>query len=115
MLYSFLIAILNFVLIEIFASAYYFLYFIALLVYIYFFNFKINIYQITSIVLCFFVAFYYLDQYIFEFFLYFEIYNYYIHIDKELIAVLTTTHIILLKYVSYYFDLKKMGYNLIKN
>lgn len=114
MLYSFLIAISNFILIEIFATTYYFLYFIALLISLYIFNFKIKTYQVVLFILCLYIAFNFLEEYIFEFFLYFNIFNYYIYLEQQTAIVLSAIHIILLKYVSYYFDLKKMGYNLVK-
>jgi hypothetical protein len=107
--------ILNLLLIEIFALAYYPLYFILLALFLYFFSNKIELYKITIILSLLCVSGYFFESYIFELFLQFNIYNYYVHVDMAVFIILSLLHIVLLKFVSYYFDLKKMGYNLVKN
>lgn len=114
MLFSLIIVFLNFTLIEIFACEYYFLYFLMLLFYIYFLNSKVNVYRDFSVVILVYSAMNIFDDTMFELFLKLEIYKYYIFVEDEVIFLLSFVHIFLLKYLSYYFDLKKLGYNLIK-
>jgi len=114
-MYVFLIVTFNFLLIEIFAASYYFIYFVFLVLYIFFFNTNTNYYIVTTVLALVTATIYFLQNYIFEFFLYFGIFKYYIYVEIEIFVALSIIHIVLLKYVSYYFDLKKMGYNLIKN
>ena len=112
--YNFFAAVLNFLLMEIFASSNYIIYFLFFIAYLYFFNKKIKLYKVVLYVVLIYMSIILFNENIFEFFLYLEIYKYYIYIDANTGYILSFIHMVLLGYVSYYFDLKKMGYNLIK-
>jgi len=111
---TFFIVLGSFILIEIFAAQYYFIYFIAFTIYLYFFNSEFNTLMVFLWTLLFYLFFYFFDECIFEFFLSFEVYNYYIYIENKTMYLLSLWHLILLKSSSYYFDLKKLRYNLVK-
>lgn len=114
MLSYFGISVGNYLLIEVFATQNYFFYFIALFLYLYIFNFKINILKVFIIIVVIYLSFKLFDDLLFELFLETNIIRYFIYIEEEIILILSVLHMFLLKYIPYYFDLKKLGYNLVK-
>jgi len=114
MVYAIYVALFNLILIEIFAYKYYYLYFFSLFLFLYMFKNKSNVYQILLALLLVVLTVYLLDEHLFELFLRFDIYRYYIYVESDIIIILSVLHLVLLKYVAYYLDLKNLGYNLTK-
>ncbi len=109
--YSFLAVVFNFILIQIFASTYYIVYFLALLIYIYVFSFKGNIRYAIIIMISFFAFRYYFDEDIYDFFIWIDYGFNFIYIDDVLLYTLSFLHLLFLFFLSSYENLKKMSYN----
>lgn len=111
MLISFIVVLLNFFLIQIFASTFYVIYFLALLSYIYLFSFKSNILYLSIIMVCAFYLKYYFDENIYDFYIWTDIGFKFFYVDDTLVYTLSFLHLLFLLLVSYNKNLKKMSYN----
>ncbi len=111
MFIAIVVVLFNFILIQIFASTYYGIYFLALLLYLYFFSFKSNILYIIIITMCVFFFKYYFDEDIYDIYIWIDSSIKFFYIDEILLFTLTFLHILFLFLVSSYENLKKMSYN----
>ena len=111
MFIAFMVVLVNFFLIQVFASTYYVVYFLVLLLYIYFFSFKSNVLYSTIIIICAFCIKYYFDEYIYDFYVWIDYSFKFFYIDDILLYALSFLHLLFLYLVSSYGNLKKMSYN----
>jgi len=111
MFVAFVIVLSNLFLIQIFASTYYGIYFLALLFYIYLFSFKSNVLYATIIMVSSFFLSYYFDEYIFDFFIWIDYSFKFFYIDSMLLYTLSFLHLLFLFLVSSNENLKKVRYN----
>ena len=105
------VVVFNFLLVQIFASTYYIVYFLVLLIYIYLFSFKVNLLYATIIMIFAFALKHYLNEAIYDFYLWIDYSLNFFYIDDTVVYVLSFFHFFVLLLLSPYENLKKMSYN----
>jgi len=111
MLLDLALVLSNFCLIQIFATTHYIGYFFALVIYIYFFNNRVNLLHSTIFIIMSFVLIEYLDEEIYDLYLFMNYDFKLFYIDDLIVYILSFLHIFILLLISKYDSLKKMSYN----